>query len=1007
MMQLEKKLVEDWIIEELKKRGWNYIQFKDLKILDSNNPLLTQDLKRKILEINKDIELIEDDLNEVINELSQAPTDQNGHKKILRYLKYGVPIKTQKQKIIKYIQLFDYKNLDNNDFVITNQFKFSGKENIRLDILLIVNGIPLVNIECKNPYTDKVNYLDAYKQIKRYEKIAPELYKYIQIGIGFAEVVKYFPIVPWLEDVKQEIWRWEGYKDEEAIFETLKPETLLDVIRNFIFIREFRGEITKVVARYMQYRAANKIYQRVINNLEGKTHKNKGLIWHWQGSGKTLTMIFTAHKLYFEPTKPQTLGKPTIFFIVDRRDLEKQFNEELSSLDLNFSFERIENINALKEIFSYDDYRGKRGVFLTLIHKFNLDQEFLLSELEENGKIKERKDIICFLDEVHRNQYGKLALKMKSALQSAFFFGFTGTPISYADKDTYKQFGYISDEDKELYLDKYFIDEAEKDGFIVPIIYELRKEKIKLKDEDIEWYLDQVDLEDISDEFELTKIKYEVSKRLNEIRLFLENPNEISEIVKDLAEHFKENFAGKFKGLIVTGSRKACIKYKEFLDNYLPSEYTEVVMTFNQNDEKEIQEYKNQLIQRFKINDTTEIISQIIEKFRKDEYPRLLIVTDMLITGFDEPKLGVLYLHKLLKNHRLLQTIARVNRPYFEKVAGLIVDYIGIFKFIEKAFKFYLEKDEKAINIKEKIRNRIEVFEEFLRRLEEVKSIFDGLVGYFTKDTLEKALELILKREEIENKFIVIYKELRKWYEILVSDERMIKYLTDYKWLTALYERYKKIKLKTYDEEKIEKLFNKTIKIIHELIEVEKIIPKIKPTVIDLNYIRYLINSDLTEKEKTIATLYALKHICVINSKNPIYKSIAKRVKELIQRWQNDEIDYNNLGIEVNNILDEIEKKENEKKQTKLNNIEFGIKVILESFIKIPTQELQNISKEIYKNIEPLIFTGWNKNPAISREISLKIREYLSKIKSKYNLNYEKFKDLHKEIFEFVHTQEI
>ena len=214
MMQLEKKLVEDWIIEELKKRRWNHIQFENLKILDSNNPLLAQDLKRKILEINKDIELIEDDLNEVINELSQAPTDQNGHKKILRYLKYGVPIKTQKQKIIKYIQLFDYKNLDNNDFVITNQFKFSGKENIKLDILLIVNGIPLVNIECKNPYREKVNYLDAYKQIKRYEKIAPELYKYIQIGIGFAEVVKYFPIVPWLEDVKQEIWKWEGYKDE-------------------------------------------------------------------------------------------------------------------------------------------------------------------------------------------------------------------------------------------------------------------------------------------------------------------------------------------------------------------------------------------------------------------------------------------------------------------------------------------------------------------------------------------------------------------------------------------------------------------------------------------------------------------------------------------------------------------------------------------------------------------------------------------------------------------------
>jgi type I restriction enzyme, R subunit len=197
-------------------------------------------------------------LNAVINKLKYAPTDQNGHKEILKYLKYGVPIRTEKERIVKYIQLFDYKNFQNNDFVVTNQFKFVGRENIRLDILLIVNGIPLVNIECKNPYTDKKDYYDAYKQIKRYEKTAPELYKYIQIGVGFAEVVKYFPIVPWLDDVRQEVWKWEGYKEDEAIFEMLKPETLLDILKNFIFVREFRGEMTKVIGRYMQYRAANK-----------------------------------------------------------------------------------------------------------------------------------------------------------------------------------------------------------------------------------------------------------------------------------------------------------------------------------------------------------------------------------------------------------------------------------------------------------------------------------------------------------------------------------------------------------------------------------------------------------------------------------------------------------------------------------------------------------------------------------------------------------------------------
>jgi len=996
MRQLEKKLVEDWVIEKLKEKGWNYVEAEKLNRISLDESLLIEDLKKKILEINKDTELTEDDLNLVINKLRYTSTDQNGHKEILEYLKYGVPIRTEREIIVKYIQLFDYKNFKNNNFFVTNQFKFVGRENIRLDILLIVNGIPLVNIECKNPYIDKRDYFDAYKQIKRYEKTAPELYKYIQIGIGFAEVVKYFPIVPWLDDLRQEIWKWEGYKEDEAIFEMLKPETLLDILKNFIFVREFRSEMTKVIARYMQYRATNAIYQRVIDNLEGKTYKNKGLIWHWQGSGKTLTMIFSAHKLYFE------LGKPTIFFIVDRRDLERQFNEELSALDLNFSFEKIESINALKEVLIYDDYRGKRGVFLTLIHKFNLDEEFLLGELEEKGEIKKRKDVICFLDEVHRSQYGRLAMKMKNVLQNAFFFGFTGTPISYADRDTYKQFGYISDEDKELYLDKYFMDEAEKDGFVVQIIYELRKEKVGLKDEDIEWYLEKVDAEDIGDEMELKQVKDEVRKRLNEIKVFLENPKEIEEICKDLADHFKKNFDGKFKGLIVTGSRKACVRYKKSLDNYLPSEYSEVVMTFNQDDEEEIQEYRRKLIERFKINDTNEIIAQIIEKFRKEEYPKLLIVTDMLITGFDEPKLGVLYLHKLLKNHRLLQTIARVNRPYLEKVAGLIVDYVGIFKFIEKAFKFYLEKEEESIE--KEIKNKIEIFEEFLKILEEIKKIFDGLIGNFDRDIFEKALEMILRDEEIENKFVLLYKKLRRWFEMLASDERMIKYLSDYKWLAALYERYKKITIKPDEKEKIEKFFDKTIKIIHELIEVKGIIPKIKPSVIDLNYIRSLKYSDLTEKEKTVGTLYALRHICVLSSKNPVYKSIAERVKELIEKWQKDEIDYISLGIEIDKILDYIEEKEREKEKTKLNELEFGIKLILENFEKIRKEESESIAKEIYKKIESLLSSGWSKNPALLREVSGKIRGYLAEIRTKYNLAYEEFDKLFQEVFDFVST---
>lgn len=1001
-LNLEKKLVEDHVIEKLKGLGWKYIEVEKLNRLDLAEPLLIEDLRRKILEINKDIELTEEDVKSVILKLQSASTDQNGHKEILRFLKYGVPIKTEKERLIKYIQIFAYKNPENNDFIFTNQFNFYGRENIRLDLILFINGIPLVNIECKNPYTLKTNYRDAYKQIKRYERVAPELYKYIQVGVGFAEVVKYFPIVPWLDDIDQHIWRWEGYEDTDGIFVMLKPENLLDIVKNFIFIREFRGEIKKVITRYMQFRATNKIYQRVIDNLAGKTHKNKGLIWHWQGSGKTLTMVFSAHKLYFE------LNKPTIFFIVDRRDLERQFDEELGSLDLNFSFEKIESINHLKEVLAHDDYQGKRGVFLTLIHKFNTEEEFILDELQNKGKIQKRKDIICFLDEVQRTQYGLLAGKMRSILSNAFFFGFTGTPVSYADRDTYKKFGYI--DDKEFYLDKYFIDEAERDGFVLPIVYELRKLQMSPKDKDLEWYLKEVDVEDTGDELELKNVNAKVRSKLNKINVILENTKGIDEACKDIADHYRLNFDNKFKGLIVTASRKACVRFKKFLDRYLPPEYSEVVITFspsNPKEPREIDEYRQELVERFKIYDMEEIIKNIVEKFKKEEFPKLLIVTDMLITGFDEPRLGVLYLHKLLKNHRLLQTIARVNRPYKDlKEAGWVVDYVGIFKFIREAFANYLDKDfgERSRKV---IFDVKEAFRRFEGLLDELKNLFGGEFGNFERDSFDKALE-VLKDEEIERRFVKSYRELRRWYEFLKRDakgyEKIMKYLSDYKWCSVLYEYYIKLIRPDTDEEKVEKFFNKTLELIYELTEV-KGVRRLNPKVVDLEYIRAIRNSEeLTEEEKTIGTLTTLYRITyTIGDKNPIYKSIAERVKKLFEEWQKGSIEIALLGIELQKILDYIEAKEEERKKSSLNEYEFGIKVILEEKIQnVAEFEIEKEARAIFKKIEGDLFSGWSKNPAKAREVSRKIREYLVDLRPRLNLSYEEFDTLHKEIFDYL-----
>jgi len=992
-LQLEKKLVEEWMIEKLKENGWNYIESENLKRASLDEPLLLDVLERKILDINQ-TDLTDEDVRNVVSKLQSVPSDQNGHKEILRYFKYGVPIKTEKERVVRHIQLFDFNNLGNNEFILTNQFNFSGRENIRLDIVLFVNGIPLVNIECKNPWTNKADYHSAYRQIKRYEKLAPELCKYIQIGIGAGEVIKYFPIVPWQDEVYQQIWKWEGLKDEEAIFFMLKPENLVDIMRNFIFVREFRGEMTKVVARYMQFRATNKIYQRVIDNLEGKSTKNKGLIWHWQGSGKTLTMIFSAHKLYFD------IGKPTIFFIVDRKDLERQFSEELSSLDLSFNFEKIESIEALKDILTHDECRGKRGAFLTLVHKFNLEN-LILNEIQK-GETGKRKDIICFLDEVHRTQYGILASKMKSVLKNAFYFGFTGTPISFQDRNTYKEFGYIYEDEKEPYLDRYFIDEAERDGFVVPIVYQLKRDELKLKipEKELGWYLEKADVEDVADEIEMKGIKEEIRKRLNHIKVFLENEKEIDLICRDIKEDFKKNYEEKFKGLIVAGSRVACVRFKKVLERYLPAEESEVVMTFNVDDPEEISDYKRNLIERFRMNDTGEIIKQIIEKFKKGDNPKLLIVTDMLITGFDEPKLGVIYLFKFLKGHRLLQTIARVNRPSLGKTAGVVVDYVGIFRHYKKALHNYLEGDVKRIA--KEILDEDKIFENFLEKLEEIKNIFGDLVGKFEKEPLDKALEIV-KEEKKEKEFVKLYKELRGWFELTKTNEKIVKYLPDYKWISMVYEYYKKLLRPDIDETKIEKYFEKTLNLIHDLIEVKKLKEIIKPTILNLEYIKKLRSSDLTEEEKAIGTLTALQHICVLNEKNPIYRSVAEKVKQLIKEWQEGKIETMVLAKEAGVLIDYIREKNKERKKDGLNEVEMATKLFLEKYIKEDKKELKNLSKQLYSQIKPLLYPNWNKNPARKKDVERKIREFLVDLKTKYKLNLDTMDKLHQDIFDYVY----
>ncbi len=950
----EKSTAEDPLIEKLKERGWTYVPGEELDRESFDEPLLLKNFIRKIREINKDIKLEDVDINNVVNELKLRGSGIEGCRQILSFLRKGVPIKLEKDRTLVRVRLFDY-GTGNNEYIVSGQVVFHGKVVIRPDIILFVNGIPLVDIECKNPASFSEGWYQAYKQIKDYEQTVSELYKYVQLGVAVEQIVKYFPIVPWQEEVKSDEWKEKGVLDPlDAVCGLLSPYTLIDVVGNYLFHRMEKGEETKVVTRYMQYRASEHIVKRVIDNLEGKETKDKGLIWHWQGSGKTLTMIFAANKLYNDPR----LENPSVFFIVDRLELEEQLYREYNALDI-VEPEIIGSIDELRKVLEFDEYRGKRGVFITLIHKFRIEELLgLQKELEEKSETQEtvlsRKNVLAFLDEGHRTQYGMLAAQMKGILKKAFFFAFTGTPVAKSGKDTYREFAYPPE---ELYLDKYFVTESLRDKFTVKITYQPRLEKeVHLKKELLEMFL-KIEIEEIPEKAR-GEVEEKVKKKLNPINMFLEDPDRIEKVAADIAQHYMENVDGRFKAMVVAASRKACISYKRALDKLLPKEYSEVVMTYNRDDEKEIREYHKELTERFKGLEDDKIKKDIVEKYNEEENPRILIVTDMLLTGFDAPILQTLYLDKPLKEHRLLQAIARTNRPYKDaKEAGKIIDYVGILDQINKAFANYAKEDyENALFSIDDIKA------EFAELMDEMLSVFKGVEKRkYDRATLLKAVEILTSDEEKAREFLEDYKHLRTIFELLGSDISKLDYFEDYKWLSSVYTYYVRLVLREEEsyEGYVQKYFAKTVRVVHEATAIYGLEKDLPPVEFDDKYFTRLEEEAMNTEEKAANIVFTLNRLVLVEKNtNPVYESVAEKVERLVNLWKEKTKDYGRIykeGLEVRNRIDQLTYRQ---KMLQFSEFEYALLLVLERRAgenKGLVKEVKELSELLKKDT----FTGW------------------------------------------------
>jgi type I restriction enzyme R subunit len=697
--------IEQIVIQEFIDLGYKYLNGPTIspeglhQEREFHEVVLKQRLQKAIARLNPTIpaEAQEEALRKVLR--SNSPNLFQNNYQFHLYLTDGVEIEYRKGNRIvgDKVWLLDYTNPESNEFLVINQFTIiEGNANKRPDLILFVNGLPLVVIELKNAADENATLQTAFNQLQTYKKTIHSLFQFnalLIVSDGWDALYGS------LTSPKQFFVPWKSIDGNETADETipqmevmakgmLNKNVLPDLIRHFIIFHQNKEELSKIVPRYHQYFAVNKAVETTKKATATNGNQRAGVIWHTQGSGKSLSMVFYAGKLVL------ALNNPTLVVLTDRNDLDEQLFDTFSlSQDLlRQKPVQAENRANLKSLLSV----SSGGIVFTTIQKFLPETEG--SIVLDNGKTKsikgqydelsDRRNIVVIADEAHRSQYDFIdgfAKHMRDALPNASFIGFTGTPIESTDKNTQAVFGD--------YIDVYDIQQAVEDGATVRIFYENRLAKIVLKDEEIP-KVDQ-DFEELTESDELND-RQKLKAKWARLEAIVGNGHRLELIAKDIVEHFEtRNAVLDGKAMIVCMSRRICVDlYDEIVkirpdwDSDDDSEgVIKVVMTGSSSDPLNYQPHVRNKSKRKAIGDRLKDPSDKL---------KIAIVRDMWLTGFDVPALHTLYIDKPMKGHNLMQAIARVNRVYKDKEGGLIVDYIGFATDLKKALAVYTESGGKG-----------------------------------------------------------------------------------------------------------------------------------------------------------------------------------------------------------------------------------------------------------------------------------------------------------------------
>lgn len=953
----EENTVEQMLINAAAQRGWIYVEPKFVPRLP-DEVLVVEWLLEALLRLNP---ITPEQAEQVIYKLRAAITsgsqsdglvEANDQFRKLLFEENSYPFGENGDNInIRFFS--DGKDKDGKEYrnrcIVTNQWEYprlSKEAGKRLDLVFVINGIPMVIGEAKTPVRPQVTWADGATDIMHYQKSIPEMFvpnilcfasegKELQYaGIG-CPIDKWGP---WFADEK----RLHGslLHVQHNYLEFIDPDRLLDIYRFYsVFTGTSNGQKIKIVCRYQQYLGGEAIVQRVLNTYRNGKGPKKGLIWHFQGSGKSWLMVFAAQKLRLL----QDLKSPTVLIVDDRVDLEDQITGD-------FTRAEIPNVEGIESKSELETKIHQRKILITTIFKFG--------DLVDGQILDERDNIILLMDEAHRTQEGDLGKKMRTALPNAFFFGLTGTPINRNDHNTFVCFG--AEEDEYGYISKYTFQDSVSDGATLELNFktvpvEMHLDETRLQEE-FDALTDQISEED----------KNELVRRTS-VEAFFTAEKRINDVCRYIVNHFHEYVEPTgMKAQVVVYNRDCCVKYKKALDALLGTDDQTTIVMHTAGDKAD--EY-----QPFKRNRNDE--KKLLDQFRDPLSPlKFVIVTSKLLTGFDAPILQCMYLDKPMKNHTLLQAICRTNRKYNEsKKCGLIVDFVGVFEDVAKSLAFDEESIKTIVKNMDEIKSLIPTFmQESLEFFPDVDRTVGGWEGL-------TAAQQCLKDEGIKTNFARHFARLSKAWEIISPDEFLAPYSNDYTWLAQVYQSVRPVS----GGNLIWTLLGaKTIEIIHNNIDTIDIGTPLEDLVVDADIIDSVLEDEKKVQKKIVEVEKMLRLRLGEHVGDPKYKRFAEKLDELREKMNQSmisSIDFLKQLLAMAKDLLEEEKKVDQPQDKRAQ----ARAALTDLFQSIKTDEtpvvVENVVNDIDNEVVNIVrqFNDAFKSITAQREIKKKLRSIL------------------------------